>query len=69
MVFRGYLPTEIAHSIGDGPLTDAEIKEMILEADTDGDGQIDYQEFVKVTPPPVVVLLDLCVSLTCLQYR
>ena len=29
-------------------LTDEEVKEMIQEADVDGDGQIDYDEFVKV---------------------
>jgi len=29
-------------------LTDDEIEEMILEADIDGDGQINYEEFVKL---------------------
>lgn len=31
-------------------MTDADIDEMIHEADTDGDGQVDYEEFVKVIP-------------------
>jgi len=29
-------------------LTDQEVDEMIREADVDGDGQINYEEFVKV---------------------
>ena len=29
-------------------LTDAEISEMILEADDNGDGAVDYEEFVKM---------------------
>ena len=29
-------------------LTDAEINEMISEADENGDGQVDYEEFVKM---------------------
>ncbi|RAO69366.1 uncharacterized protein BHQ10_005378 [Talaromyces amestolkiae] len=35
----------VMKSIGE-ELTDAEIEEMIREADTDGNGSIDYQEFV-----------------------
>ena len=29
-------------------MTDTEVDEMIREADVDGDGQINYEEFVKV---------------------
>ena len=29
-------------------LTDDEIEEMIREADADGDGEVDYEEFVKM---------------------
>ena len=36
---------------------------MIREADVDGDGQIDYGEFVKVILP--AGLLNACASLTC----
>lgn len=29
-------------------LSDEEVKQMIKEADMDGDGQVDYDEFVKM---------------------
>ena len=29
-------------------LTEQDIQEMVLEADTDGDGYIDYEEFVRI---------------------
>ena len=29
-------------------LTEQDIQEMVLEADTDGDGCIDYEEFVRI---------------------
>jgi calmodulin len=32
-------------------LTDEEVDEMIREADVDGDGQVNYEEFVKVSSP------------------
>ncbi len=33
-------------------LTDEEVDEMIREADVDGDGQVNYEEFVKVRRQP-----------------
>ena len=47
MAFSGSSLTGIAQSIGE-KLTDNEVDEMIREADVDGDGQINYEEFVKV---------------------
>lgn len=38
---------DVMHSLGER-LTDADIEEMIREADIDGDNQIDYEEFVKM---------------------
>jgi len=37
----------VMYSLGE-KLTDSEINEMIREADIDGDGQINYEEFVKM---------------------
>jgi calmodulin len=47
-----YVPsfTGVAQSVGE-KLTDSEVKQMVIEADTDGDGQINYKEFVKVIFP------------------
>ena len=42
-------------------LTDKEVDEMIREADVDGDGQINYEEFVMVIFPAGP--FDACVSL------
>ena len=47
--FCGSSLTRITRSIGE-KLTDNEVDEMIREADVDGDGQINYEEFVKVIP-------------------
>ena len=47
MVFRESLLTVVTQFIGE-KLTDNEVDEMIREADVDGDGQINYEEFVKV---------------------
>jgi len=41
-------------------LTDGEVDDMIREADVDGDGQINYEEFVKV------IALCLSARLVCL---
>lgn len=38
---------QVMASLGE-PLTNSEIDEMILEADIDGDGQINYEEFVAI---------------------
>ncbi|KAJ2846793.1 hypothetical protein IWW36_004174, partial [Coemansia brasiliensis] len=38
---------QVMNSLGE-KLTDAEIEEMIREADVDGDGQINYEEFAKM---------------------
>jgi len=37
----------VLHQMGD-PLTDEEVDDMILQSDLDGDGQINYAEFVKM---------------------
>ena len=45
----------------DGYMTDSEIDEMMRVADSDGDGQINYGEFVKMMSPlksPVRGLID-----------
>ena len=48
---NGYISaTELRHvttSIGE-KLTDAEVDELIHEVDIDGDGQINYAEFVRM---------------------
>ena len=36
-------------------LTDEEVDEMIREADIDGDGQINYEEFVKMMIGSIVM--------------
>lgn len=41
-------------------LTSQELDEMIKEADTDGDGKINYKEFVKMMVRP-----SNCVFITC----
>ncbi|XP_073134384.1 uncharacterized protein [Henckelia pumila] len=45
---NGYISAdELQQVIGDA-LTDEEIVEIIQEADLDGDGQVNYEEFVKI---------------------
>jgi len=42
--------TNVIHILG-GKLTNEEIEEMIKEADIDGDGYINYEEFVRMMLP------------------
>ena len=39
--------SSVMNSLGE-KLTEEEVEEMIREADIDGDGQIDYDEFVRM---------------------
>ena len=55
-------------------LTDEEVDEMIREADVDGDGQINYEEFVKMMMSKWLgelagnpVIFMLCVSM-CVKF-
>jgi calmodulin len=41
-------------------LNEEEVDEMIREADVDGDGQINYEEFVKVRTTPAAVFFCVC---------
>ena len=57
-----------------GKLTDEEVDEMIRAADVDGDGQIDYEEFVKMMMSKWLgelagnpVIFMFCVSM-CVQF-
>lgn len=38
----------VLRSLGDQQISDAEVDEMIREIDLDGDGEVDYEEFVKM---------------------
>ncbi|CAC9891260.1 unnamed protein product [Aureobasidium pullulans] len=46
-VFNVFELRNVMKSIGEN-LSDAEIDEMIKEADANGDGNIDYDEFAKI---------------------
>jgi hypothetical protein len=48
-------------------LTDDEVDQMILEADHDGDGQISYEEYVRVIP--LCSSIEVCVPLTYLHLQ
>ena len=48
-------------------LTDEEVDEMIREADVDGDGQVNYEEFVKVSVN--AELTHLCTCLEAVRRR
>ena len=45
-------------------LTDEEVDEMIREADVDGDGQINYEEFVKMMVRVSWTSFSTCCSLS-----
>jgi len=47
LLWATYMRRSLTHLLGE-QLTDTEVDEMIREADVDGDGQINYQEFVRV---------------------
>lgn len=40
-------------------LSDNEVEEMIREADVDGDGQINYSEFVNVSTTRILLMSNL----------
>ncbi|CAA7030312.1 unnamed protein product [Microthlaspi erraticum] len=44
---NGFISAAELRHVGE-KLTDEEVEEMIKEADVDGDGQINYEEFVKI---------------------
>lgn len=49
LLWASHMQRSRTHLTGER-LTDTEVDEMIREADVDGDGQINYQEFVRVIP-------------------
>lgn len=48
--WASHIQRSSTHNLTGEQLTDTEVDEMIREADVDGDGQINYQEFVRVIP-------------------
>lgn len=58
--------TELRHvmtSLGE-KMTEEEVDEMIREADVDGDGQINYQEFIKMMVSRVFLYIFLYTQYT-----
>ena len=47
MLYCGVQLRHVMTNLGE-KLTDEEVDEMIREADVDGDGQVNYEEFVKM---------------------
>ena len=45
---NGWLNVNVAPLLSGDKLSDAEVEEMIAEADKDGDGTLNYEEFVKM---------------------
>ena len=45
---NGFISAKEVHHVANAKLTDLQVDTMIKQADIDGDGQINYEEFVKL---------------------